>query len=129
MGILSGPMGMCPSYDISFMRPCWMESWIELVFGASSIASSQADHPDITITRTGVGVYNLTYPPTLNSKIVVDEIFSAARTVSGVLVTAKSATAGTATISVINNAGSLTDPATNDTMLLSIFMKTEATGT
>ena len=86
--------------------------------------SGQSDDPGITISRTSAGLYALTYPKGKQAWITVD-IISAALTVVGTVTTAKSATAGTASITTLagSNAAAATDPANGDKLMITITVE------
>jgi hypothetical protein len=94
-------------------------------FGASSgVAKGGKDDPGITATLNGTGTYDLTYPKGKNVWIHAT-LKSAALTVVGVVVTAVSATAGTATIKTLagTNAAVATNPANGDAIMLEIAVE------
>lgn len=86
----------------------------EVNFGATSIASIDFPDPGITFTRASAGVYTGAYPACLKMRMLV-QIKSAALTVEDLVVTAKSATAGTWGFSILKG-GVATDPANGDQM-------------
>lgn len=97
---------------------CCQASWVEartrLTFGASSITTQAPDDPSIAFTRTGVGTYTVTYPTGIDVEIYPTSILSPGLTVNGLVITAVSATAGTATVKITGGAGVATDPANGD---------------
>jgi len=100
---------------------------LEINIGATGAVGSQIfGPPGVTLTRTGTGTYTLVYPAALGVAIVPYIAKSAAPTVFDVSVTAKSATAGTATIVTANAAGTATDPANGDILGLLFFAKCSA---
>jgi len=100
---------------------------LEINIGATGAVGSQIfGPPGVTLTRTGTGTYTLVYPAALGVAIVPYIAKSAAPTVFDASVTAKSATAGTATIVTANAAGTATDPANGDILGLLFFAKCSA---
>jgi len=91
-------------------------------FAASSgVAKGGKDDPEITATLNGTGTYDITFPKGKDVWIYAT-VFSPASTVNGANVTAKSATAGTATIRTW--LGSiLTTPANVDSIM--VLLKVE----
>lgn len=110
---------MAKSLGDAYLWPAWcinreeVDTIVEVLFGVTSITSTDSPDPDFTITRTGPGTYNLTFPPCPKMRISF-QLQSPALTVQGTLVTARSATGGTATFKITNAAGAATDPATGD---------------
>lgn len=100
------------------------EFFLDVTFGTTSVASSVADDPAITITRTGAGVYNLTFPAGPGRFLLDASIFSAALTVTTVVITALNVGAGTATIKTLAAAGTAADPANGDQVFLMLDMET-----
>lgn len=100
---------------------------LEINIGATGAVGSQIfGPPGVTLTRTGTGTYTLVYPAALGVALIPYIAKSAAPTVFDVSVTAKSATAGTATIVTANVAGTATDPANGDILGLLFFAKCSA---
>lgn len=100
---------------------------LEINIGATGAVGSQIfGPPGVTLTRTGTGTYTIVYPAALGMAIIPYIAKSAAPTVFDVSVTAKSATAGTATIVTANAAGTATDPANGDILGLLFFAKCSA---
>ncbi len=81
-----------------------VEFWITVAIGATgAVGTTTVDDPQFTITRTGVGTYNLTFPA--GQRAFFDFMLQAADatpTAASFVLTALSATAGTATIVAIN---------------------------
>jgi hypothetical protein len=77
--------------------------------------------PGVTMTNTGAGTFSLVYPIAPNATILVFVESSAAGTVIDATLTAKSATAGTASITTRNAAGAATNPASGDLIGIIIF--------
>lgn len=94
-----------------------MTDWLSVVdvgaVGAPTVNSAQSD-AGFTWTRTGAGVYNITFPGCPRGIIDPKIIRSAAPTVFTCHVTARDMGAGTATIRYNNAAGAATDPASGD---------------
>lgn len=88
-----------------------------VTLGSAAIASQDVPDPGITFTRSSAGVYAVTFPACKKIRLF-GSVLSAALTVVGVVVTALDATAGTATITVVNGAGAATDPATGNKVSL-----------
>lgn len=70
--------------------------------------------PEVVMANTGAGTFSLTYAPCVGCTIQPFVELSAASTVVDAVLTAKSPTAGTATIAVKNAAGANTNPASGD---------------
>lgn len=81
--------------------------------GAPTVNSNQSD-PEIGWTRTGAGVYDVTFPPCPRGIFDPKIVRTAAPTVFTVHVTARNMPAGTATVRFNNAAGAATDPANGD---------------
>lgn len=77
--------------------------------------------PGVTLTRTGAGTYSVVYPACPNAVLLAFIELSAAGTVIDAGLTAKSQTAGTATLVTRNAAGAATDPASGDLIGFVIF--------
>lgn len=77
--------------------------------------------PGVVMANTGAGTYSLVYPICPNATILVFVESSAAGTVIDASLTAKSPTAGTASITVRNAAGAATNPANGDLIGVVIF--------
>jgi hypothetical protein len=100
---------------------------LELNIGATGAVGSQVfGPPGVTFTRSSAGTYTLVYPAALGVALIPYIAVSAAGTVIDATVTAKSATAGTATIVTRNAAGAATDPANGDIVGLLFFAKASA---
>lgn len=78
----------------------------------------------ITVTRTGAGTYNVTFPAQLSTAtcyVRAYVVLSAATTVAQATITAFSQTAGTATfVTALNAAGTAVDPANGDILMLEV---------
>lgn len=92
--------------------------------GAPTVDPLKCDDSGFTITRASAGLYNLVYPRCVDVRIEV-ELVSPLPTVFGYILTAKSATAGTAQFRINNAAGAATDPASGDTVNLIYTMDSE----
>jgi hypothetical protein len=92
--------------------------------GAATYTSGDSDHPDFSCTKNGTGTYDLTYPSGKRAWIDVD-LYSPSKTVVGSVITAKSASAGTATIKTLagTNAAADTEPASGDKLYLRITVE------
>lgn len=100
---------------------------LELNIGATGAVGSQIfGPPGVTFTRTGAGTYTLVYPAALGLTLLPYVAVSAAGTVIDGGLTAKSSTAGTATIVFRNAAGAATDPANGDIVGLIFIAKISA---
>jgi hypothetical protein len=89
--------------------------------GAPTIPVNGSDDPAITVTRTGAGTYDLTFPK--GKRVFIGcTIKSYAATVVGWRLNAFDANAGTATIKTMagTNAAVDTDPASGDALFVSI---------
>ncbi len=99
----------------------------EINIGATGAVGTQVfGPPGVTFTRTGTGTYTVVYPAALGMSIIPFVAKSAAPTVFDCSVTAKSATAGTATIVFAAANGTATDPANGDIIGLILIGKTSA---
>lgn len=97
----------------------------EVVFGTAAIASQTATDPQIAVTRTGVGTYTMTYPA--GAKCIIKfTVLSVALTVDSCVLTAKSATAGTAGFT-LTKGGTATEPLTGDHLDIEITIEGRAT--
>lgn len=100
---------------------------LELNIGATGAVGSQIfGPPGVTFTRTGAGTYTLVYPASLGMALIPYVAVSAAGTVIDGTITAKSSTAGTATVVYRNAAGAATDPANGDVVGMLFFAKFKA---
>jgi hypothetical protein len=81
--------------------------------------------PGVTVANTGTGTFSLAYPVCPNATIKVFVEMSAAATVTEAILTAKSPTAGTATIRT-SKAGTATNPASGD--LIGVVILALSTG-
>lgn len=128
MGYLTSPAQLNPAFFRKTPVRGIVQTDIVCRFGTSSdgyLASYTSDHPDITAVRSGVGTINLTFPPCTSAVVSVREIYSPALTVIDGVITAKSITAGTATVKVLNASGSATDPASGDVITLRLDLGSE----
>lgn len=94
---------------------------IVAIGGTGAPTVSKSPDAAFTVTRTDTGIYALTYPKGKNVWIT-HGIYSPLLTVVGLVVTARDATAGTATIKTLagTNAAAATDPASGDSLQLVI---------
>lgn len=122
MGTLTSSAGLNASYHERCTRSGWTRARNVITFGTNAIGSQDSDHPDIALTRTGTGTYTMTYPPCYEADIAVTDIVSAALTISGGVLTAKSATAGTASLT-LHKAGTAADPANGDIVTLTLRLR------
>lgn len=76
--------------------------------------------PEVVVANTGAGTFSITYAPCPNCTIHPFIELSPASTVVDAVLTAKSPTAGTATLAVKNAAGANTNPASGDLIGLTI---------
>ncbi len=95
-----------------------------VLFGVAAITSQSASDPQVVVTRTGVGTYTMTYPACA-SAVIKFTLMSAALSVTECTLTALSATAGTAGFTT-TKAGSATEPATTDRLLIEIVEDTRS---
>jgi len=126
MTILNSASGLNAAYVKQQVQRKWIQARAKLVVGSSGAvgSSSSYDHPDITITSNGTGLYDLTYPPSVDATIS-GHIYSAGATITEWIITAKSATAGTATIR-LSKGGTAAQPASGDEVTLYLDLKTES---
>lgn len=87
-----------------------------VVGGSWSIANGgvatliDVDDPQIVLTRTGAGIYTLTYPASFGIAHIDDMLLdTGTANIVGIRVTAQSATAGTATLNTLVAAGTAAD--------------------
>jgi len=100
---------------------------LELNIGATGAVGSQIfGPPGVTFTRTGAGTYTLVFPAAPGVGLIPYVAISAAGTVIDGTITAKSSTAGTATVVFRNAAGAATDPASGDVVGLVMIAKISA---
>jgi hypothetical protein len=89
-----------------------------ITLGSAAISSQETDC-GVVFTRTGTGIYTVVFPPC--QEIHFDfHVVSAALTVTGVVLTALSATAGTATVKAVGGAGVATEPATGNVIHVAV---------
>lgn len=96
--------------------------------GSGAVDPTQAGNRvpgQIVMTNTGTGTFSLTFPASPNCTIEVFPEVSAAATVTEAILTAKSPTAGTATIRT-SKAGTAANPASGD--LIGIIIYAQTTG-
>jgi len=122
MGILSSSAGLEASYHDRSTQPGW--SWARDVvsIGNSGAATSSADHPDITCTNGGTGLYALTYPPCAEADIHV-QITSSGGTVTQWCLTALAPTSGTASIQLYGPTGSAANPASGNVLTITYRLR------
>lgn len=108
----------------SFVRAKFCSDWVEMFckvpIGATGAVGTLVKDAPIDVTRDSTGTYSITYPKSADCEVRVG-IMSAAGTVVTANPTACDGTAGTATFVTRNAAGSATDPASGDVLL--IFVK------
>ncbi len=95
----------------------------KFVIGGSGAVSSTEGDPDIAAVNSGTGTFNLTYPAALRVKIQYGIEQSAAATVTEIIGTAVSATAGTASFRT-SKAGTAVNPASSDILNVVIWAET-----
>ncbi len=100
--------GDVPAWPVKAATRDKVVFWVTFAVGATgAVGTTTVDDPQITITRTGVGTYNLTYPavPT-GGRVLIGEwellAADATPTAASFILTAKSVTAGTATFVAVN---------------------------
>jgi hypothetical protein len=76
--------------------------------------------PGVVMANTGTGTFSLVYPACPNATVLAFIEQSAAATVTEAILTAKSASAGTATVRT-SKAGTATNPASGDLVGIVIF--------
>lgn len=89
--------------------------------GTGAVNSAGTDYrvpPGVTISRASAGTYTLTYPAAFNGLILPGVVLTADQTVfGGAAITARSVTAGTATIKTFRaDTGATGDPASGDAL-------------
>jgi hypothetical protein len=102
----------------------WFRDNVLLTIGSAGAVSAVSKAP-YSFTHGSTGVYTIVFPPCRNVKLSVGRLKSAALTVTGFVVTAFDANAGTASIT-FHKAGTAADPADGDTLLLDIELQTES---
>ncbi len=92
----------------------WRVSGVaKFVIGGSGAVSSTEGDPDIAAANSGTGTFTLTYPASLKAKIQYGIKQSAAATITEIIGTAVSPTAGTASFRT-SKAGTAVNPASGD---------------
>ncbi len=86
---------------------------VDFVIGGSGAVSSTEGDPDISAANTGTGTFSLAYPAVLKAKIQYGIKQSAAATITEIIGTAVSTTAGTAAFRT-SKAGTAVNPASGD---------------
>jgi hypothetical protein len=104
----------------------WVRDNVLLTIGSAG-AVSAVNKAFYSFTHGSTGVYAIIFPKCRDVKLSVARLKSAALTVTGIVVTAYDAKAGTASITFVGGAGVATDPASGDELLLCIELKTEST--
>lgn len=116
--------------DISQFPANAAEQWVcigatKLTFatGGTGDSGTVTGMPNVTSTRTAVGIYNLTYPACPDIMIFYSIMIGAATTdiVKG---TAVAPTSGTATFHIVNDAGADADSSANDVISILWYSKT-----
>ena len=125
--LLNSASGLSASYVRKSCRRNFILATATLVVGSAGAvdAASTSDHPDIAFTLSSTGVYTITYPYAVDANIQLAEIISAAGTVTECILTAKSATAGTATMQ-LSKGGTAAAPESGDKITLFFHLKTES---
>jgi hypothetical protein len=96
-----------------------------ITIGAAGAVSSTTGTPGIAAANGGAGVFSLTFPPCVEA-IIQLTLKSAASTVEEVILTARSASAGTATIQTQVSGGTATNPASGDEIHVLIYARTSS---
>jgi hypothetical protein len=91
----------------------------DIPIGAAGAVGTIDGDTGITCVNSGTGTFNLTYPPCMKAKFQLC-LQSAAATVTEAILTAKSATAGTAALRT-SKAGTATNPANGDVITVLIL--------
>lgn len=89
-----------------------------VIGGSGAVASTEGD-PDIAAANSGTGTFNLTYPAATKAKIYYGIKQSAAATITEIIGTAVSTTAGTASFRT-SKAGTAVNPASGDILTVMI---------
>jgi hypothetical protein len=97
----------------------------QLVVGSSGAVATTSDYPDpaFTFTLSTTGTYTLTFPPCPQVDIY-PSVYSPGLTVNSVVVTALSATSGTATIVTMGDTAAV-EPSSGDKITLLFRAVTE----
>jgi len=83
------------------------------------------DDPNMTVTHGSTGVYNITFPPGADGNGQLDcTVVSPAGTIKGFWCTAFAPNSGTASITLSNGAGTATDPASGDVIMIALTLST-----
>jgi hypothetical protein len=103
-----------------------LSAWVciamcEFPIGASGAVGTADGDSDMTLAKNATGVYDLTYPACPKA-IIKTGLKSAAATVTESILTAKSATAGTAQIRT-SKAGTAVEPASGDAIYVWVFAR------
>lgn len=82
-----------------------------------------SDDPGVTLTRTGVGTYNVVFPAGADVGGKIDAVvLPSTGALRGTYFTAFNATAGTATVVTLNAAGAAADSAGGDVLRIQAFL-------
>ena len=85
------------------------------------------DDPNMSATHGTAGVYALTFPPGADGNGQLDvTVVSAAGTIKGFWCTAFAPNSGTASITCSNGAGTATDPANGDVIMVALTLSQRA---
>ena len=121
-----GHIAECAQYEVQSPRQ-YVTFTISVVFGSASIASQSSDAIGSApvVTRSAAGTYTIAGLPVFMSTVgLTGTIVSAASTVAQMLITAQSASAGTAGFKLTPAASATaTDPATGDTLTLKFTVR------
>ena len=110
-------------YPASAANPDVVIAAVTLNIGGSGAVSSVSGSPGISASNTGTGTFSLTYPPCIDAVIQLT-LQSASSTVEEIIMTARNASAGTATIQTQVSGGTATNPASGDAIHVTIFART-----
>ena len=105
----------------------WLDVYVIVAIGATGAPTiSATEHPDITVTRTGAGAYNVTAPVALNYFIDFMLVGAdATPTSTNFAITALAPTSGTFSFSVYANL-TATDMENGSTLVMRIAMRHRA---
>ncbi len=99
---------------------------LDVVIGASGAVGSYSrqDDPNLTAVENGTGIYDLTFPKCVKARIK-GAVYSPLLSVVDVVCTALDAGAGTATVKVLHDDATATEPASGDILWLEFMLDTQ----
>lgn len=99
---------------------------LDVVIGTSGAVGSYSrqDDPDLTAVENGTGIYDLTFPACVDARIKCG-VYSPLLTIVDAVCTAIDAGAGTATIKVLHDDATATEPASGDVLWLEFSLDSQ----